>query len=68
MDLEFIVPKEGRDAVLAKLMREQCGSVSFIVGVMAISECTIELVRDAQAKEATAATMEPDIEPRKAII
>src|SRR5262245_32919562 len=38
MNLEFIVPSNGGDAVLARLMPEQCASVSFLVGVRGIAE------------------------------
>ena len=43
MDLEFIVPTNGNRVIMAKLLPEQCASVSFIVGVMGINECTTEL-------------------------
>ena len=34
MDVEFIVPTNGNRVIMAKLLPEQCASVSFIVGVM----------------------------------
>ena len=44
MNLQFIVPTNGRDIILAKLITEQCASVSFIVGVMGINECATEIL------------------------
>jgi hypothetical protein len=46
LNLEFIVPTNVRDVIFAKLPPEQCPSVSFIVGVRAMRECTTELVRE----------------------
>ena len=69
LNIEIIIPTNGCDAVLAKLMPEQCASVSFIVGVMGMSECTIELVTHANSRGDAAATMALDIRPvRKEII
>jgi hypothetical protein len=44
MNLQFIVPTNGRDIILAKFITEQCASVSFIVGVMGINECATEIL------------------------
>ena len=46
LNLEFIVPTNVRDVIFAKLLPEQCPSVSFIVGVRGLSECTTGLVRE----------------------
>jgi hypothetical protein len=52
LNLEFIVPSDDRNVIFAKLIPEQCASVSFIVGVMAIRECTTELIRPASSPRA----------------
>jgi hypothetical protein len=52
LNLEFIVPGDGRKVILAKLIPEQCASVSFIVGVMGIRECTAELIGHASSPKA----------------
>ena len=43
LNLEFIVPTNERHLILVKLMPDECASVSFIIGVMGISECATEV-------------------------
>jgi hypothetical protein len=45
LELEFMVPTHAPNVIFAKLIPEQRASVSFIVGVMGISELASELVR-----------------------
>ena len=54
LNLEFIVPTNGRHVILVKLMPDQCASVSIIVGVMGISECKTELVTHENSVKAPA--------------
>ena len=45
LKLDFIVPTNRDNVIFAKLIPEQCASVSCIVGVMGISEYATEQVR-----------------------
>jgi len=42
MNVEFIVPTNGKDLIRARLLPEQFALVKFIAGVMWINECTRE--------------------------